>query len=81
MIHEIRTATITEKGQIALPKSFRELNGFKKGDKIALISFKEKIEIIPLSKINEKMETAYASEKVLSKDWNTKQEDEVWKDL
>lgn len=81
MINEIRTATITEKGQISLPKTFRELNGFKKGDKIALISFKEKIEIVPLSKINEKMETAYASEKVLGKDWNTEQEDEVWKNL
>ena len=81
MIQEIRTATITEKGQISLPKTFRDLNGFKKGDKIALISFKDKIELLPLSKINEKMETAYASEKILSKDWNTKQEDKAWKDL
>ena len=29
----------------------------------------------------ESMQTAFASENVLAKDWNSKEEDEVWKDL
>lgn len=31
--------------------------------------------------IEEKMETTILSEKVLAKDWNTKEEDEAWKEL
>ncbi len=31
--------------------------------------------------MNKKLETAYASEKVLANDWNTKEEDEVWQNL
>ena len=29
----------------------------------------------------EGMQTAFASEKVLAKDWNSKEEEEAWKDL
>lgn len=79
MLTEIKTATITEKGQIALPKSFREK--FKKGDKIAILSYDDRIELRPISEIRERMETAYASEKSLSKDWNTPKEDKAWKNL
>jgi AbrB family looped-hinge helix DNA binding protein len=81
MITEIKTVTITEKGQIVIPKSFRESHYFKEGEKIAIISFKDRIELRPLLKVSEKMETAYASEKVLSKDWKTSKEDKAWKNL
>jgi len=34
-----------------------------------------------MKQIDEKMHIAFASEKVLAKDWNTKEEDEAWKSL
>ena len=33
------------------------------------------------NKIQEKMAIAIASEKALAKDWDSKEEDEAWKDL
>ena len=81
MLIEIKTATITEKGQIALPKKIRDKKGFKVGTKVAILSFEDRIEILPLKKISERMETAYLSEKILSKDWNSKEDDKTWRDL
>ena len=81
MITEIRTATITEKGQIVIPKSLRSKKGFETGDKVAVLTYEDKIELRPLSKISERMETAYASERVLARDWNSKKEDKAWKNL
>ena len=78
---EMKTAKITEKGQIAIPKDIRKLEGFEQGSKIAILAFKDRIELRPLKKINESMLTALASEKVLAKDWLSEEEDEVWKDL
>jgi len=81
MLTEIKTVTITEKGQIVIPKSIRKLNGLNVGNKIAILTFEDRIELRPLSKISERMETAFASEQTLGKDWNTKQEDKAWKNL
>ena len=81
MIVEIRSATITEKGQIAIPKSMRNSKAFKEGQKIAVLAYKDRIELRPMSKVSATMETAFASEKVLAKDWNTKKEDRAWKNL
>ena len=78
---EMKTAKITEKGQISIPKDIRMLEGFKQGSKVAILAFKDKIEIRPLKKIKESMLTAFASEKVLARDWLSEEEDEVWKDL
>ena len=77
---EIKTVTITEKGQIAIPKKIRS-KSFKKGSKIAILAYEDHIELRPMEQIKERMETTIASEKVLAKDWNTKEEDEAWKDL
>jgi AbrB family looped-hinge helix DNA binding protein len=77
----IRTATITEKGQIAIPKEARKLKGFEEGTKIALISFNDRIELRPLDQISDRFATALASEESLAKEWSTKEEDEAWKDL
>lgn len=77
----MRTATITEKGQIAIPKEIRKTKGFKKGEKIAVLAFENKIELRPLKEINEKLFPALASEKALAKEWNTKEEDKAWKHL
>ena len=78
---EMKTAKITEKGQIAIPKDIRKLEGFKQGSKVAILAYKNKIEIRPLKKISESMFTMLASEKVLARDWLTEEEDEAWKDL
>ena len=78
---EVKTATITEKGQIAIPKDIRSLKGFKKGSKVAILAFEDRIELRPMNQISEKMFTALASEKSLAKDWNSKEDDEAWKNL
>lgn len=79
-IKEIKTATITEKGQIAIPKIIRS-NGFKEGSKVSILVYEDRIELRPLSQISEKLSTALASEKVLAKDWETKEDAKAWKDL
>ena len=88
MIIDMRTAKITEKGQIAIPKDIRELKGFQQGEKIAIIAYKDHVELRPLEAVSRKMDftkegilTALASEKVLAKDWLSKEEEQAWKDL
>jgi len=78
---EVKTAKITEKGQIAIPKDIRELEGFKEGSKIAVLAFDDRIELRPLKSIKSGRIAALLSEKALAKDWSTKEEDEAWKDL
>ena len=78
---EIKSATITEKGQIAIPRDIREVEGFKIGTKIAILAFEDHVELRPMKQISEKMATAIASEKALAKDWNSKEDDEAWKNL
>ena len=78
---EIKSATITEKGQIAIPKHIREIEGFKTGSKIVILAFEDHLELRSMEQINENMSTAIASEKVLAKDWNSKEEEKAWKNL
>lgn len=78
---EIKTATITEKGQIAIPNYIRKNKGFKTGSRIAILAFDDHIELRPMEQINDKLFPALVSEEVLAKSWNTKKEDEAWKDL
>ncbi|PIS16371.1 MAG: AbrB family transcriptional regulator [Candidatus Portnoybacteria bacterium CG09_land_8_20_14_0_10_44_13] len=79
-IKEIKTATITEKGQICIPAISR-VKGFKEGSKISIIVYENKIELRPMKKLSDAMMAMLASEEVLAKSWNTKEEDEAWKDL
>ena len=74
-------AKITDKGQIAIPKDIRELEGFEEGDKVAILAFEDRIEVRPLKQLNERIITALASEKSLAKDWLSKEDEEAWKDL
>ena len=76
---EINTGTITEKGQIVIPKSIRER--FSSGEKVAIISYEDRIELRPISSVNEALSCAYSAEKTLKKDWDSKEEDEAWKNL
>lgn len=88
MLLEMKTATITEKGQIALPKDIRKIEGFKRGDKVAVLAFEDHIELRALSEVQEKMDfakekmlTALASEKSLAKDWLSKEDEKAWRNL
>jgi AbrB family looped-hinge helix DNA binding protein len=76
---EIKTGKITEKGQIVIPKSIREK--FHKGSRVAILAYDDRIELRPLDELDELLSCAYVSEKVLAKDWDTKDEDEAWKNL
>ena len=78
---EVKTAKITGKGQIAIPKDIRDLEGFKEGTKVAILAYEDRIELRPMNQIHEKMYTALASEKSMAKLWNTKEEDKSWKHL
>ena len=78
---EIKSAKITKKGQIAIPKQIRDIEGFKEGSKIAILAFDDRIELRPMSQIDERMFTALATEKVLAKDWNSKEDEKAWKNL
>ena len=78
---EVKTAKITEKGQIAIPKDIRELEGFSEGSKIAVLAFDDRIELRPLKSLKSGRITALLSEKALAKEWNKKEEDKAWKDL
>ena len=78
---EVKTAKITEKGQIAIPKDIRDMEGFKKGSKVAILAFEDRIELRPMEQLKEKLFTALASEKTLAKDWNSKEDEEAWKNL
>ncbi len=78
---EIKTTTITSKGQISIPRDIREKEGFKEGTKIAILAFENRVELRPLNQMSERMFTAIASEKSLAKDWLSKEDEEAWKNL
>ncbi|HLD55153.1 MAG TPA: AbrB/MazE/SpoVT family DNA-binding domain-containing protein [Candidatus Nanoarchaeia archaeon] len=80
-IKEIRTVTITQKGQISIPRIARTLAGFKEGTKISLVVYADRVELKPLKKINEDILPVLISEEVLAEAWDNPEEDEIWKDL
>lgn len=78
---EMKSAKITEKGQIAIPKDIRDIEGFKVGTKIAILAFENHVELRPMNQISEKVLCAIASEKSLAKDWLSKEDEKAWKNL
>jgi AbrB family looped-hinge helix DNA binding protein len=76
-IVDIKTATITSKGQIVIPSTMRK-GLFGEGNKVAVIAKNSHIEIRPLDDIERKMGTAIASERSLAKLWDTPEEDKTW---
>lgn len=77
---DMKTSTITGKGQIVIPKELRS-EAFFEGSKVAILSYDDHIEIRPLKELDEKLYTMYASQDALGEHWNSKEEDEAWKDL
>jgi bifunctional DNA-binding transcriptional regulator/antitoxin component of YhaV-PrlF toxin-antitoxin module len=76
-IVDIKTATITSKGEIVIPFSMRK-GLFDIGNKVAIIAKIDSIEIRPLDDVEKRMSTVIASEKALAKLWDTPKEDETW---
>ncbi len=80
-IKEIKTVTVTSKGQICIPYAARTMKGFKEGSKVSILVYSDHVELRPMEQVSEKLFPALVSEEVLAKEWNTKEEDEAWKDL
>lgn len=82
-IKDIRTATLTSKGQICIPNVARNLVGFKEGTKISIIVYTDRVELKPLrnEELNDALFCMLASEEVLAKNWLSKEDEEAWKDL
>jgi len=81
-IKDIRTATITSKGQICIPNVARNLEGFKEGTKVSVVVYTDRIELRPLKKeMNDALLCMLASEEALAKNWLSKEDEEAWKDL
>lgn len=85
---ELKTVTLSSKGQIALPKSLRTRQKLRDGDKLALLVYEDCVEIRPLgylaSAVDLTKKGVYSSlmtESALAKRWKTPEEDEAWKDL
>ncbi|MEK6844419.1 MAG: AbrB/MazE/SpoVT family DNA-binding domain-containing protein [Nanoarchaeota archaeon] len=82
-IKEIRTVRITSKGQISIPSAVRAKAGFEEGAKINIVAYDDRVELRPMKKekITDAMMAMLASEKVLAKNWLSKEDEEAWKDL
>ena len=80
-IKEIKTVTVTEKGQICIPQEARALAGFKEGSKISIIVYNNRVELRPMKQMSHAMMAMLASEKVLAKNWLSKEDEEAWKNL
>lgn len=78
---EIRSATITDKGQAAIPKSVRRQGWFEIGSKVTILAYNNHVELRPMKLVSERIAAAIGSEKVLAKDWDSKEEDKAWKKL
>ena len=78
----IKTLTVSEKGQIAIPLSVREKMKIQKGDELILVQLDGKILLEKLEKIAGKIEDDFKdimkfSEDSLKSVWDNK-EDDIW---
>jgi len=78
---EMKSATITKKGQISIPKEVRKSAGLKPGSKVAILCFTNRVELRPMKHLSEGMEAFLMSNEALAREWLTPEEDEAWKDL
>ncbi|MFH0970399.1 MAG: AbrB/MazE/SpoVT family DNA-binding domain-containing protein [Candidatus Diapherotrites archaeon] len=83
---DVAIVTVSEKGQIALPKKTRERWGIHKGDKLLLLENKGKIVLAPVkgskeaADVDEMQWIMGVSAQVLKEDWDYKGDD-VWDEL
>lgn len=83
---EVAIVTVSERGQLVLPKKTREKLGFGKGVKLMMVEEMGKVtfakldDVIKAGAMTEGLETFIASGKSLRKDWGYKGDD-VWDEL
>lgn len=82
-VQEIKTATITSKGQICIPSTARNLPGFGEGSKIIITVYSDRVELKPLKQkgMSDSLMCTLASEEALSRNWLSPEDEEAWKDL
>lgn len=78
----ISTVKVSEKGQIAIPQSIREILRIQRGDELIILQSGEKILLEKSKRIEESMKDEFSdmlklSEKSLGEIWDNK-EDEIW---
>jgi AbrB family looped-hinge helix DNA binding protein len=78
---DIKTVTLTGKGQVSIPKNLRNAASLAENQKIAILTYDDHLELRPMKQINDKLFTALASEKALAKDWLSKEDEKAWKGL
>ncbi len=62
-MNDLRSSTITFKGQIVIPNDVRARDGFKSGQKVAILDFQDHLEIRPLKSVLEKIDFKEANKK------------------
>ncbi|MFH1650396.1 MAG: AbrB/MazE/SpoVT family DNA-binding domain-containing protein [Candidatus Woesearchaeota archaeon] len=77
---DIKTVTITDKWQVAIPKKARESGGFSKNRQAVILSYPHRLIIMSEDEF-EKMYPALMSEKSLARDWLSPEDEAAWKDL
>jgi AbrB family looped-hinge helix DNA binding protein len=75
-----KVSVVDRRGRLTIPGSIRKKMGVKEGD-IFLIREEEARLVCEKISISSSFQMMQASEKVLSRDWDTPEEDEAWKDL
>jgi AbrB family looped-hinge helix DNA binding protein len=78
----IKTVRVSEKGQIAIPHSIRQIMGIHQGDDLLMFQVDGKILLEKTQKIEQKMKDDFKdilkfSEKSLNKVWDNN-EDDIW---
>ncbi len=77
---ETKIVKVTDKGQISIPVDFRNSVGISVGDELFVIKNGRTILIEKVKESNFR-DLLKHSEKVLAKDWDSKEDEEAWKDL
>lgn len=79
---EVAIVTVSEKGQIVLPKKMRDTLKIHEGSRLWLEEKNDRIEIIKLdSSAMDANAPFFLSHRSLAKDWFSKEDEEAWKNL
>jgi len=78
----MKTIRVSEKGQIAIPQTMRDILGINKGDELVVIQLDNKILLEKAQKIEQKIKDDFKdilkfSEKSLKEVWDNKSDD-IW---
>lgn len=77
---ETKIVKVTDKGQISIPINIRNSVGISVGDELFVIKNGKTI-LIKKVKESDFRDLLKCSEKVLTNDWDSKEDEEAWKDL